>query len=261
MADRNRESGGRSRDPRKAFLDALRSGASERELAQLYQTFLRSGVDKDEALSLSEEAKTIDPERFRQAQLEQITLNMEAGEIQQGFPLLGGPGFKELGQIDLGAAATTEAQALAAIGRTALNNPGLAQRVLQFLSHHKKGVGIGVIGGAFAAGPAFIEGLGPIGAEGQPPLGAGAGPEAAAGEPGARITARPQGRVGITPGEKPPQPVGLAQMQTVDPGYNVLVVDRDGSLTGVPGQVAIIPPEDLGGGKWGLSPGTFNDIV
>lgn len=59
---------------------------------------------------------------------------------------------------------------------------------------------------------------------------------------------------------QPKAPAQLAAPGTqVDPGYQVMVVDRSGDITGVPGQVFIIPTEAFGS-QYGVSPNTLQEL-
>lgn len=243
--------------PTTAFLKALREGAPEEELVQLLNQVNPDEMSDEEFTTFRNRANAASENQFDSLWIES---SFQTGRVKTGTaPIIGPAGFAGPGIAAKGGALTPSVRSIAAevteeAVRNKIKDPNLIKNVLSFIGKHKKGLtATGIAGAGLAFGSSAIPGIqegGEPGSSGGPPV---AGPDPS--------------MVGVKSGSwfsnnniPDPRSVSIAQASQVDRGFNVLVIDRDGSLTGVPGQVAIIPPDELGA-QSGLSPQLVNDIA
>jgi soluble lytic murein transglycosylase-like protein len=229
-------SGGGSRDPVQRLLEAIQSGIRGEELQAVLEAELpkiRESLSTDEWLNFRSELSA-DPE------INEALVAAQLGEAKTGVaPILGGGGPEVISKTTA-AGETIVTEAGKAYARK-LSDPNLFTKVMQFIGRHKKGAALTLGGGglAFAASnPDLFSGEG--GQQGQAPL---LDPSS-----------------WLRPPEEEPTGPRIAQPGTqVDYGYNVYVVDRDGSITGTPGNVVVLQPEDTEAGL-GISPDLLNEL-
>lgn len=247
-----------------AIVAAAEAGASVEELVPLFLEVKWNEVpEEDQTLFFQ---ATEGNEQVIRAHFETAE---ETGALKTGAPIVGGIGAARTlrGPQILSTVAKEPGKIALEGARHVAKDPNLAQQVLRFLGRSKlagRAAKLGVAGGGFAAIASAlpeIEGAAPEGEPqvfGTPELEPPEGPGALE-----RALARGTGTAFQTTRAAPsatPEQVSIAEALRVEPGFNVLILDRDGSITGTPGQVAVLTPEDLGGGEVGVSPETLMGI-
>lgn len=229
-------------DPREEIRRAIAQGVRGEELTQLiakHWDAINDLPDDEQSLFLQELYD--DPEVTES--VEDVVFDPEINELKTGIaPIFGGPqilarggeGFKEI------TAAGSKFAAQQA--RQSAGGSPLLQKAVQLLMRNKgKATIAGLVGGI-----SLFQGLederppgeGPGGIV--PPEGEGETPSLtkppAFGQPGSPFTAP---TTGPTATETEGQPVP-------DKGFNIMVVDHDGTITGTPGAVAVVSSAEMG---------------
>ncbi len=240
------------------LLELIKAGATQDEVSE----FLR---DNREAIGSITQVGALG-DAIRQAGLttEQTSIFNKAYTRvivpdQPGQGLVGQTGLlgagTGIGGLSGGLLAKTATVGTGAAAKTVLMNPqsqsllAKAAAILTSSPGRKTGTLTVAAAGALAFGGQFFGG----GPDGETP----GAPSPGAPQPGADINARTRGpesgAFGIAPKSAPPEVVP-GQTPGVDippdPGFNIMIVDHSGNLTGTPGAIAIVSSKDLG-----LTPG------
>ncbi len=243
------------------LLELIKSGATREEVFQ----FLR---DNREAIGAITEVGALgDAVSAAELTTEQLsTFRQGYGRVivpdQPGQGIVGQTGLlgagTGIGGFLGGLTAKTAVVGTGAAAKTVINNPqtqSLLRKAMGLLGSTRTGKAVGVIGaaaGAVALGGEFFEGA--LGEPGGPPGVPGQqlperGDDINAITRGERTRGPESGAFGITPKGGPQEQVpGVTPGTEVpaDPGFNIMIVDHSGQLTGTPGAIAIVSPKDLG---------------
>lgn len=266
-------------DPREQILEAIRSGAGPEEVAVLvqenlealgnlrspqYKSFLREVDELGESVGfpdlfgsiIREEISTNFEEKLRSGEIEVLTGEGPIGGLGRG---VSGMVIRENGKV---------------ISEAAKNNPLLMNAIRKVGSlafgGGPKARWVKRVGWASAA-MGFFQGNEderPEGEQfGQTPTtttipGQQPGPTAPTSQapqmlsPGSGDSGADRAMLGRFGGSVV-SPTG----SLIDPGFNIMVVDHDGSLTGTPGAIAVVSSQDMGVNDGGLDPAMLQQIA
>lgn len=255
---------------------AIESGATPEEIEQLVAQRAKElqGEPEDQQRAFNDWLYTLEPEYISAFQGGLL----EGGDITTGVaPIFGG---KSLAEITYKTGAEAGKTVSYELGKQALSQNGqsLLTKAMQFLGRHKLATGLGL----GAASIPFFGGVDETAPGGQTPEGGqvftpeieqridglqneqglsrNEAIQALANSPNARIATSVRQALGYTAAEarnrlsynpptvstQPEQPSPGSAMQLADPGYNIMVVDHSGDLTGTPGAVAVVSSKDIG---------------
>lgn len=220
------------------IIEAIRSGASQAEITRMFRQLFEDRPElRTNAGVLGDQLREaeLSEDQFQKVN-RAISLSSPKGIVEEtGLLGLGGP-FTRLGSV-------AEISAGGIATKVIPESVPLIQKAAQILYGGVRGAGrfarkrpLVTLGGALAGGTAFTQGLF-AGEQGQIPQGS---PQTSQqfGIIGGERTQIPQPTVDVTGTQTGPQ--------VPDPGFNVMVVDKSGQLTGTPGAIAIVTSTELG---------------